>query len=186
MGRVPGAGAEWMILKLKRAPGIYLVGFMACGKSMIGSCLAARLGWGFVDVDADIESQERASILDIFDTRGEEEFRRLETEALRRRVHMIQAGHPLVVALGGGAFARSVNFDLVEDNGVTVWLDCPLSLIRRRVESSAHRPLARDPVKFEVLYYARRESYARADYCVKVTGDDPEPSVDAILKLPIF
>lgn len=177
---------EWMILKLKRAPGIYLVGFMACGKSMIGSRLAERLGWVFADIDADIETGQSMSILEIFDIRGEEEFRKLETEALRRRVHMIQAGHPLVVALGGGAFARAANYDLVEDNGVTVWLDCPFSLIRRRVESCTHRPLARDPVKFEVLYYARRESYARADYCVKVTGDDPEPSVDAILKLPIF
>jgi shikimate kinase len=143
-----------MILKLKRTPGIYLVGFMACGKSMIGSRLAERLGWGFVDVDADVETEQKTSILEIFDIRGEEEFRKLETKALRRRVHMIQAGHPLVVALGGGAFTRPANYDLVEDNGVTVWLDCPLSLIRRRVESSAHRPLARDPVKIEVLYYA--------------------------------
>jgi shikimate kinase len=175
-----------MILKLKRTPGIYLVGFMACGKSMIGSRLAERIGWGFADVDADIEAEQSASILEIFDIRGEEEFRKLETEALRRRVHTIQAGHPLVVALGGGAFTRSANYDLVEDNGVTVWLDCPLSLIRRRVESSAHRPLARDPIKFEVLYYARRESYARADYRVNVTNDDPESTVGSILKLPIF
>ena len=99
---------------------------------------------------------------------------------------MIQAGHPLVVALGGGAFVRPENYDLVENNGVTVWLDCPLSIIRRRLAGTNDRPLARDPHKFELLYYARRDSYARADYRIEISGDDPDLAVDSILKLPLF
>ena len=175
-----------MILKLKNTPGIYLVGFMACGKSVVGSGLADRLGWSFADVDADIEQEQHTTISEIFDARGEEEFRRLETEAIRRRVRAIQAGKPLVVALGGGAFGRPQNFELIEHNGVTVWLDCPLDLIRRRLEGCTHRPLARDPVRLEILYYARRESYARADYRVEVLNNDPEPVLEALLALPIF
>ncbi len=175
-----------MILKLKRTPGLYLVGFMGCGKSVVGARLADRLGWGFCDIDDDIVNWQGVSIAEIFDTRGEDEFRRIETEAIRRRIKLIQAGHPLVVALGGGAFVRPENYDLVENNGVTVWLDCPLSIIRRRLAGTNDRPLARDPHKFELLYYARRDSYARADYRIEISGDDPDLAVDSILKLPLF
>ncbi len=74
-----------MNIRLKHTPGLYLVGFMGCGKSTIGHLAAARLGWRFADLDADIEAAENAAISDIFDTRGETEFRRMETEALRAR-----------------------------------------------------------------------------------------------------
>ena len=91
-----------------------------------------------------------------------------------------------MVALGGGAFSQPQNYELIENNGVTIWLDCPLPLIRRRLEACTNRPLARDPGKFEVLYYTRRESYARADYRIDITGDDPGVAVDQVLKLPLF
>lgn len=175
-----------MILKLKRTPGIYLVGFMACGKTVIGRRLADRLGWRFADTDADVEAATGLTVAQIFDTRGEEEFRKLETEAIRQRVHMIQTGKPMVVALGGGAFGQPANYELLENNGITIWLDCPLAVIRRRLQDPASRPLARDPDKLEVLYYARRESYARADYRIPIVSDDPDIAVDAILELPIF
>ena len=175
-----------MILKLKRTPGIYLVGFMACGKTVIGGKLADVLGWSFADTDADIEAEQKLTIPEIFDNRGEEEFRKLETGAIRNRVRSIEMGNPTVVALGGGAFSRQSNFELIRENGFSIWLDCPLDVIRRRVEPSSHRPLARDPKKFEMLYYTRRESYVRADFHIKITGDDPQVVVDAVLKLPIF
>ncbi len=75
-----------MILKLKQTPGIYLVGFMGCGKSTVGSALADELGWSFFDLDQEIEKAAGASVAEIFDQRGESEFRTLETEALKKRV----------------------------------------------------------------------------------------------------
>jgi shikimate kinase len=175
-----------MILKLKRTPGLYLVGFMASGKTSIGRQLADQLGWNFVDTDEDIEAQQAASITDIFDTRGEAEFRKLETEALRNRVRMVERGKPAVIVLGGGAFVQQENFELLENNGVTVWLDCPLPLIEERVRRSPGRPLARDPEKLRALYDLRRPLYARADFHIEITGDDPAPVVESILRLPIF
>ena len=59
-----------MNLKLKRTPGIYVVGFMASGKSTVGRHLAHRLGWDFYDTDHEIESAENATIAEIFNTRG--------------------------------------------------------------------------------------------------------------------
>jgi len=175
-----------MIAKLKRTPGIYLVGFMASGKTTVGRSLADRLGWNFVDTDEDIEAQQGVTISEIFDSRGEEEFRKLETEAVLNRVRMVERGKPTVVVLGGGAFVQQVNFEMLENNGVTVWLDCPLQMIMQRVGQSSHRPLARDPESLKALYETRRAAYARADFRVDIVSDDPEPAVDSILHLPIF
>jgi shikimate kinase len=175
-----------MILKLVRTPGIYLVGFMGSGKTTVGQVLADRLGWNFCDIDQSIEIEQGVSIPAIFETQGEESFRSIETEAIRKCVYRVRTGCPTVVALGGGAFVREENFELLEDHGVTVWLDCPLDVARRRVEGFSHRPLARDPKKFAELYDVRLAGYERADYRVDATSDDPALVADAIEALPIF
>jgi len=175
-----------MILKLKRTPGIYLVGFMGCGKSTVGRALADELGWFFSDLDEDIEQSAGVTIAQIFDTRGEAAFRELETANLRRRVHTVQSGRPQVISLGGGAFLSEENYDLVSNNGVSVWLDCPFSMIERRVGAETHRPLARDLNQLQSLFEARRGGYARADYRVEVLEDDTRAAVARILALPLF
>jgi len=175
-----------MILKLKRTPGIYLVGFMAAGKSTVGRLLADELGWSFADVDEDIESTEGLSIAEIFDRRGEEEFRRIEHEALRKRVRSVEHGRPTVVALGGGAFVEERNRSILMENGVTIWLDCPFPLVCARLEGSPDRPLARDPDKFQQLYEDRRPHYGQAEFRIEIQSNDPVEIVTAILKLPVF
>jgi shikimate kinase len=175
-----------MILKLKRTPGIYLVGFMACGKSTIGRLLADTLGWSFADIDEEIERRTQRTITEIFDLEGEEAFRRIEQEAIAARVRSIESGRPTVVALGGGAFARPENYELVTANGVSIWLDCPLETLLRRIAGDTTRPLARDLERFRQLYEARLPAYQRADFRVSITSDDPLAVVNQILKLPIF
>jgi shikimate kinase len=175
-----------MNLKLKRTPGIYLVGFMGSGKSTIGRQLAHRLGWGFFDTDEEIEAAEKVSLSEIFDSRGEGEFRRIETAILRQHVGWIERGRPAVVAMGGGAFALPQNREMLENNGVTDWLDCPLDLVSRRVALAVHRPLARDPEKFTALYHERRAAYQLADLQIVITGDDAAEAVEAILRHPLL
>src|SRR5689334_7312447 len=114
-----------MNLKLKGSPGIYLVGFMASGKSTIGRLLAHRLGWSFFDTDDEIEAAEKMTISEIFEQRGEPEFRRIEAEIVRQHVRWIERGRPAVLALGGGVFTQAENRRILEGRGVTVWLDCP-------------------------------------------------------------
>ena len=108
-----------MNLKLKRTPGIYVVGFMGAGKSTVGRHLAHRLGWNFFDTDAEIEAAEKTAISAIFDTRGEPEFRRIETAIIRQHVGWIERGRAAVLALGGGAFSQPDNRALLENNGIT-------------------------------------------------------------------
>lgn len=175
-----------MNLKLKGTPGIYLVGFMGSGKSTIGRLLAHRLGWSFFDTDAEIEAAERTSIAEIFDTRGEPEFRRIESEILRQHTRWIERGRPAVLALGGGAFIQPENRRLLEERGITVWLDCPFDLVAGRVAQAAHRPLARDPEKLAALYRLRRDVYSLADIHISIQGDDPAEAVDAILGHPLL
>ncbi len=175
-----------MNLKLKRTPGIYLVGFMGSGKSTIGRLLAHRLGWSFFDTDEEIEAAEKVPIFEIFEKRGEPEFRRIENEILRQHVHWIERGRPTVLALGGGAFVEMANRQLLEDAGVTVWLDCPFEIVSRRVAQASHRPLARDPERFAALYRNRQETYRLADVHIPIAGDDPAEAVDAILRDPML
>lgn len=175
-----------MNIKLKGTPGIYLVGFMGSGKSTIGRLLAHRLGWSFFDTDDEIESAEKTSISEIFEKRGEPEFRRIETEIVRQHALWIEHGRPAVLALGGGVFVLPENRRILEDRGVTVWLDCPYEIIVRRCSQAAHRPLARDPEKFAALFESRRESYALADIHVPIQSDNPTDAVDAILRHPLM
>lgn len=175
-----------MILTLKKTPGIYLAGFMASGKTTIGRALARRIGWHFADLDHDIEQESGTTIASIFDERGEAEFRRLEAEAIRKRVGRVRRGVPTVVALGGGTFTHPGNAELMEHNGVALWIDCPFEMVQRRVMANGHRPLARDPVRFRQLYEERQEIYAKAALRVAITHDDPERTVDQILKLSLF
>jgi shikimate kinase len=172
--------------KLVRSPGIYLVGFMGSGKTTIGRLLAEELGWEFADLDEDIEGEQKTTISSIFEARGEEEFRRIEHEVLRKRVRVIQCGRPYVLATGGGAFAQKNNFELLEDNGVTIWLDCPWETVQRRVAGFTHRPLATNAEKFEQLFVDRRAAYAKADFRIEITSDDAQTILHRILALPIF
>ena len=159
---------------------------MASGKTTVGASLAQRLGWGFVDIDSEIERHEGRSISQIFLQDGEETFRQREADALQRYVHQIQSGIPRVLALGGGAFIQERNFQLLKDNGITVWLDCPIDVVHQRIGDDSTRPLAADRVKLTQLYEDRRPLYSRADFRIDVQGHDVDSVVARIVSLPIF
>ncbi len=174
-----------MDTRLKRTPGIYLTGFMGTGKSTIGRMLADRLGWDFVDLDAAIEAAEQTTIAQLFETQGEPEFRRIEREMLKKIVQRIERGMPSVVALGGGTFVQEQNASLVNEHGISVWLDCPVEILHARIDEAESRPLARDPERFRSLYHERQAAYGRANH--RVSSDcEWEEAVDAILALPCW
>ncbi len=175
-----------MILKLKRTPGIYLIGFMGSGKSTVGRMLADQIGWRFADIDDDVEAAAKTSITELFTQQGEQEFRRFESEAIRRRVSRIQSGHPMVLALGGGAFTQQSTIDLLGNNGVTIWLDADFPVVKKRVSLASHRPLARNAERFAELFQERRENYAKSEYRILITEDDSRAALQDILRLPIF
>jgi shikimate kinase len=98
----------------------------------------------------------------------------------------VEGGRPCVVALCGGAFLNEENFQMVSNNGVSIWLDCPFATVERRLAGHGHRPLARDPEKLRELFAVRRSGYERADYCIAVETDDAAATAAKILALPLF
>jgi shikimate kinase len=141
-----------------KADKIYLVGFMAAGKTSVAKALARRLDWEVLDVDESIEQRERMTVADVFARRGEAYFR-----AAERAVIVEQLGRRhLVVATGGGTFADVQNRAAINQDGVSVWLDVPLDRLVDRVPADGRRPLAADRVTFERLYHVRRAAYEQA------------------------
>jgi len=156
-----------------KADKIYLVGFMAAGKTTVARALARRLDWQSVDVDELIEQRERQSVADIFAKRGEAYFRSLERQVLAEQM----APRHLVVATGGGTFADVQNRAVINNDGVSVWLDVPLERLIARIPAGGRRPLASDRAGFERLYHQRRAAYEQAH----VRLDAGRASVDALV-----
>ncbi|MFQ5816542.1 MAG: shikimate kinase [Terriglobia bacterium] len=165
---------------------LFLVGFMGSGKTTVGSLLAARLGWKFVDLDEQIEQHLGRSIPQIFAEHGEPYFRQVES-ALLEEVLAEAERTPTVAALGGGTIAQPHNLVRIRANGgVTVWLRCPLEELRRRCSTMTNRPMFRDPASFRALYHQRLAYYEQADFSVEAAGGSPAAVVDSILALAVF
>lgn len=161
---------------------IFLVGFMGSGKSTIGPALGNRLGWPFVDLDTEIERRECRSIPDLFEMYGEDGFRDREHAALREQAELGLAGHPRVLALGGGTFAFARNRDPLRRAGLSIWLDADAGTLWNRVRHESHRPLARNRETFLRLFALRRPSYAHAEFRVDA-GVHPDEVLRQIIEL---
>jgi shikimate kinase len=141
-----------------KAEKVYLVGFMGAGKTTVARALGRRLDWPVADIDELIEQREHLTVAELFARRGEPYFR-----AVERAVLLEQAGRPhVVVATGGGTFVDPQNRSLINNDGVSIWLDVPMDRLVARVPADGRRPLAADRAEFERLYTARRAAYSQA------------------------
>lgn len=156
---------------------IYLVGFMAAGKTTAARALAARLGWRAEDVDELIEARERKTVADIFARQGEPYFRGVEREILRL---LLPLRH-VVVATGGGTFMDPDNRAAINVDGFSIWLDVPIDELILRLPADGRRPLAADRAQLERLYALRQEAYAFAHARVDARGASPEDVAERIL-----
>jgi shikimate kinase len=145
---------------------VYLVGFMAAGKTTVAHALAARLGWRAEDVDELIEARERRPVADIFARSGEPYFRAVERDILKL---LLPLRH-VVVATGGGTFVEPDNRTAINMDGLSVWLDVPIEVVLSRMPADGRRPLAADRAQMERLYVARRAAYALAHLRIDVGG----------------
>jgi shikimate kinase len=162
---------------------IYLVGFMGAGKSSVGTVLAQRLGWPFVDLDTVIEAGQGATIRQIFEQAGESFFRQVEHAALVE----VTKKAPAVIALGGGTFVQRPNFDLIrQTRGAIIWLDCPAEELWKRCSTMDNRPLFRDRESFFNLFEQRLHYYRQAEFRIATGGRSPEEIVQEILGLGFF
>ena len=176
-----------MNLRLKRTPGLYVVGFMASGKSTIGRALAHRLGWSFFDIDDEIEAAEKAQHRrDLFDTRGEAGV----------PPHRSQPSSGSMSAGSSAAGPRCWRWAAaLSSNRPTA--NCCRQRHRRLAGLSVRNGAAPRGAGFPPAAGARsgevrgalpgrREVYALADMHIPIESDDPEVTVEAILGHPLF
>ncbi|MFJ8886000.1 3-dehydroquinate synthase [Streptomyces sp. NPDC102402] len=160
-------------------PLIVLVGPMGVGKSTVGELLAERLGTTYRDTDADVVTTAGKSIPEIFFDEGEEHFRALERDAVREAV----AGHPGVLALGGGSVLDGSTRALLAGRRV-VYLSMDVDEAVRRVGLNTARPLlAVNPRRqWRELMDARRHLYEEVAGATVATDErTPEEVAQAVL-----
>ena len=117
---------------------IYLVGYMATGKSTIGKQLATALQYNFIDTDLQIEVQEQKTISEIFKHSGEAYFRQKEHECITNTGKLINT----IVATGGGTPIYNNNMEYMLQHGTVIWLHTSVANIIDRVQQSPQkRPL---------------------------------------------
>ncbi|MDE5663292.1 MAG: shikimate kinase [Muribaculaceae bacterium] len=117
---------------------LFLIGYMAAGKTTLGRALAKELGYQFIDLDFYIEQRFRQRVHDIFATHGEEGFRRIEAEMLREVGEFCNT----VVSCGGGTPCYPGNMEYMLSAGTTIWLDASVECICRRLLCArTRRPL---------------------------------------------
>lgn len=157
---------------------IYLIGFMATGKSTVGRHLAARLRWRFEDIDHLIEVREKRTIAEIFAKQGEPYFRAVEREILA----LLRPLRHVVIATGGGTFAEADNRAAINLDGASVWIDVPLAELIARIPLDGRRPLASDRAQLERLYAARTDGYRLAHVRVNASRTPASGVADRIIE----
>ena len=172
---------------------IVLFGFKSCGKSSTGKLLAKKLHRTFVDVDRVIEDlyfnpllgrHKTLSCVEIFRQHGEEFFRALERDAIRK-IRLVKQG---VVATGGGAVADYYNHIELKKNGLLVYLKASKQILKQRLFSMTPLPAILDPLdpegSFEELYEERVAIYERiADIVVETGSRSIEEVADEVRSL---
>ncbi len=177
------ARAEDLAERLAGKP-LVLVGMMGAGKTTVGRRLAARLNRQFLDSDEEIEKAAQMSIPEIFEQRGEPEFRAGETRVIAR---VLKDGG-IVLATGGGAFVNEETRALVKGEAISIWLKAEADILFERVSRRSNRPLlktANPRATLEKLIEDRYPIYAEADVTV-ISRDVPQDVVagdviDAVL-----
>ena len=170
---------------------VFIIGYMACGKTTFGRALARAMDREFIDLDFYIEQRFRLSIRDIFSRKGEDEFRRMEAAMLR------EAGEfsNVVVACGGGTPCHASNMDYMLGRGLTVWLQASEErTVARLTANNARRPLMAGKSEDEIRAAAREGLAARLPHYERAhiifSGEELEDrrqisrTVSAFLSLP--
>ena len=157
---------------------IFLIGMMGSGKSTIGFLLAKRIKKPFIDLDEEIERSTKKTITDIFKIDGEDTFRKIETEHLKKVSDS-------VISCGGGIILKEQNRNLIKNNGVAILLIASTKILTNRLKYSEKRPLLEKNSIKESLHelWLKRQAYylSTADITIDTDGKTPGIITNEIL-----
>ena len=170
------------------------MGLSGCGKTTLARALADSLGIDGYDSDTLVEEQEGTTIADLFAQKGEAYFRATELKVIQNLAKTLaqKKRNSFVLACGGGAMAHPATRKVLQAAFTTVWIDCPLPLIERRLalanaqQETPIRPLLKNPAKLSELLKAmqekRRLHYAKAHARLVVSGLGKESVADLVAR----
>ena len=161
---------------------IILLGYMGCGKSTIANKLSQSLKIPFVDLDEKIEEKANLSINEIFDTRGEIYFRKLEHQVF---VELLNSADKQIIGLGGGTPCYANNHELLNgENVASIYLKASIDTLFRRLSvNKSKRPLISQKNDVEMKEFIATHLFERSYYYnqaqFKVTVD--EKTIDQVV-----
>ena len=143
---------------------IVLTGMPGCGKTTIGKALAKELNKEFIDIDDEIVKETGKPITEIFAEGGEELFRNIETQVIKR----FSALQNCVISTGGGAILKEINIDFLKENGRIFYIDRPLEFL----VTTNDRPLSSNQEMLKKRFEERKDIYeATADFKLRAGND---------------
>ena len=165
---------------MKSKENLVFLGMMGSGKSSIGSLAAKKLGIKFIDVDKEIERELGSSISKIFETKGEDYFRKFEEKTTLKILKI----NSVVVSLGGGAFINKVIRKEILKNHISFWLNWNNETLLSRIKNSKKRPLAINSTENELIDLIKKRSniYSKALYEIKCDKLSKNEIVKQVLK----
>ena len=163
---------------------LFLVGFMATGKTTIGKRLSSRLNLPFLDSDREIELTLGRSINEYFSLYGESKFRVIEEKIIIEKIKK-NKNKGFIMSLGGGAYVNNSIRKLINLVGISIWLNGNINIIYNRLKKSKNeRPLMltyNTKEKLENLLKERVLYYQKADIKVNITNTSKDNMSDIIL-----
>jgi shikimate kinase len=171
-----------MHVNLSDYKNISLIGFMGSGKTTVGKILAEKLDFLFIDIDRVIELKDGRKISDIFRIYGEDYFRKLETEVIKK----IYKNKNCVFACGGGVIERKENVKVIKENSFVVYLSISPAVAIKRLKDVTDRPLIevqnREKTIKEMII--KRDSLYRESAHLIINNDNigPDKASEEILK----
>ena len=165
---------------MKSKENLVFLGMMGSGKSSIGSLVAKKLKVKFVDIDKEIEKELGLSIAKIFETKGEDYFRKCE-EKITLKILKINS---IVISLGGGAFVNKIIRKEILKNHISFWLNWNNQVLLNRIKNSKKRPLAFNATENELIDLIKKRSsiYSKAVYEIKCDQMSKSEIVKKVLK----
>ena len=160
---------------------LVFLGMMGSGKSSIGLQIAKKLKLTFVDIDKEIEKELGISIKKIFETKGENFFRKLEEKITLKKLKL----DSVVISLGGGAFTNKLIRKEVLRSSVSFWLNWNTTILLKRIRYSKKRPLAFNATDNQLvdLIKKRNSIYSKALYEIKCDNLSKKQVINKVLKI---
>ena len=165
---------------MKSKENLVFLGMMGSGKSSIGALVAKKLNLDFIDIDKEIEKELGSSIKKIFETKGEDYFRKLEEKTSLKKLKL----NSVVISLGGGAFInKNIRKEILKDH-LSFWLNWNDEILLNRIKNSKKRPLAFNSSDNELIDLIKKRSniYSKALYEIKCDKLSKNEIVEKVLK----